>query len=423
MKRRAFIQRFPFVVSAAALTSALSARTPLPPPQARVLPGVDVLAEEGFAKIRGQRVGLLTHPAGVNRFGEKTIDVLRRAPGARLTKLFGPEHGVDGKAAADVPIQNAVDKRTGLPVFSLYGKTRRPTPEMLSGLDVMLVDLQDIGARSYTYVSCMKLVLESCFEAGVKVMVLDRPNPLGGLKADGPGLDKKWISYVGPFQVPYVHGMTIGELALAATRTPGWLKLSDAGRKNGVLEVVRMRGWRRDMRWRDTGLRWVPTSPRIPHVDSAEGYPMAGLGCQLEDFSHGSNTWYPFRLIRFTGKKPEEVERALRAKKVRGLGLGVVTLRDGTRGVYLSINNWDTIRLTELNFHMMQLSCLWSKKNPFAALPPAKRDLFNKHTGCEAFFQDLCKRGAGVDIASWTSRWTREARDFQNWSRRHWLYA
>lgn len=389
--------------------------------------GIDVLAADKFAQIRGQRVALLTHAAGVDMRGNKTIDILRHAPGVRLVKLFGPEHGIYGNAGANAPVQNITDKRSGLPVFSLYGKTRRPTPEMLKGLDTLIIDLQDIGTRSYTYVSCMRYAIEACFDNGVRVLVLDRPNPLSGLKVDGPGLDKKWQSYVGAYPVPYVHGLTIGELACAAVRSPGWLTLTAAGRRTGRLDVVKMRGWQRAMRWRDTGLLWRATSPRIPNIEAAEGYPMTGLGCQLDDFSHGVKQGfdhnYVFRFVHYSKRKAYELERVLRAKRIHGLGISPWRLHDGTEGVYLAITDWAAIRLAEPGFHMMQLSCQWAKTNPFAALTPAQRDLFNKHTGCEEFFNDLCKRGAAVDIPAWVNRWEREARVFQSWSKRFWLYA
>ena len=146
----------------------------------KVMLGIDVLESMGFAPLRGKRVGLLTHPAGVNRFGRSTVDVLRSARGVRLTALFGPEHGIYGDEKADVPVLDKIDRRTRLPVYSLYGKYRKPTPEMLKKIDVLVIDLQDIGCRSYTYISCMLWAMEAWFENGKEVVVLDRPNPLGG---------------------------------------------------------------------------------------------------------------------------------------------------------------------------------------------------------------------------------------------------
>jgi uncharacterized protein YbbC (DUF1343 family) len=395
-------------------------------PKPRVALGIDVLELNRFAQTQGRSVGLLTHAAGQNSRGRKTVDILRRAPGVRLVKLFGPEHGIHGDLPANAPVQDTLDRRTGLSVHSLYGKTRRPTPEMLRGLDTLVIDLQDIGARTYTYVTCMKYAIEACFEAGVRVVVLDRPNPLGGLKVDGPGLDEKWLSYVGAFRVPYVHGLTIGELALAAVRTPGWLKLSPAAARNGRLEVVKMRGWRRAMRWHDTGLLWRPTSPGIPNVEAAEGYPLTGLGCQAGDFSHGSKQAgkhaYFFRFIHYPKKKALELERTLRARNIPGLGVSPWRLRDGTEGVYLTITNWHALRPTETSFQMMQISCQWAAKNPFAALPKGERETAIKHIGDQAFFDELCRKGAAINIAAWVNRWRREALAFQQWSRKHWLY-
>ena len=237
------------------------------PPPYPVMLGIDVLVADGFDAVKGKRIGLLTHPAGVNRRGERTIDVLRRAPGVKLVALYGPEHGINGDVPAATNVPDSVDQRTGLPVFSVYGRYRKPTKAMLKGLDAMVIDLQDIGTRSYTFVNVMKWTMESCFENNVEVIILDRPNPLGGLKVDGPLLDAKLAvnNGVGAFRVPYVHGLTIGELARLAKdeQPPGGLAVSDAVRAHGKLTVIPMRGWTRAMRWPETGLAWVPTSNGI----------------------------------------------------------------------------------------------------------------------------------------------------------------
>ena len=166
---------------------------------------------------------------------------------------------------------------------------------MLSKIDALVIDLQDVGVRCYTYVSCMRYAMEACFENQVEVVVLDRPNPLGGEKMAGPTIDEKWMSYVGAFPMPFVHGMTIGELALWSKKTPGVLKVADSVRKLGKLTIVPMLGWKREMTWPQTGLRWIPTSPNIPSLDSVAGYPMTGLGAQLGGFRHGIGTDHPFR--------------------------------------------------------------------------------------------------------------------------------
>ncbi|MEC7609711.1 MAG: DUF1343 domain-containing protein, partial [Verrucomicrobiota bacterium] len=274
--------------------------------------GIDRLEQSGFREVAGKRIGLLTHPAGVNRHGVSSIDILRRAHNTDLVALFGPEHGIYGNEKANEPVDNKMDHRTGLPVYSLYGEFRWPSDKMLRGLDALVIDLQDIGVRSYTYVSCMLRAMESCFKNGVEVIVLDRPNPLGGLKVDGPLLDKKLRSYVGDIFTPYVHGLTIGEIARMARYCSGWIRpdrVSPQQLKAANLKVIPMRGWTRSMQWPDTGLRWIATSPYIPDLSAVLGYAMTGLGSQEGGFSHGIGTPYPFRLLRHTKKSATEIKR------------------------------------------------------------------------------------------------------------------
>lgn len=391
----------------------------------RVHLGIDVLAERGFAPLEGKRVGLLTHPAGVNRHGVSTIQILHRDPRVDLVALFGPEHGIHGDERANVPVDDRIDERTGLPVFSLYGRHRRPTREMLDRIDVMVVDLQDLGVRSYTYVSSMRYVIEECFKAGKEVMILDRPNPIGGLKVDGPPLEERWMSFVGAFRVPYVHGLTIGELARMAKEKPGVLDVPDSIRRRGNLTVIPMRGWRRDMMWPETGLRWIPTSPAIPDLSAAMGYGMTGLGTQLGNFRHGYGTLHPFRLLQFSGRSPEEIARALTARNIPGLEFRVIRFQENgqnRRGVYVFVADWETLRPTEVSFHMMALACAWSDNNPFAAATRAQRELFLKHVGDSDWWDEIATRGAAADVRGFVERWARQARAFQAESRRWWLY-
>ncbi len=393
----------------------------------KVYLGIDVLEQSGFTAIKGKRVGLLTHPAGVNRDGVSTVDILRRAPNIRLVALFGPEHGIYGDEQANVPVDDKIDPKTGLPVYSLFGKYRWPSDKMLQGLDAMLIDLQDIGVRSYTYVSCMIRTMESCFRNGVEVIVLDRPNPLGGLKADGPPLDKELRSYVGDIFTPYVHGLTIGEIAYMARNTPGWLrpeKVSPQQLKAAKLTIIPMRGWKRDMLWPATGLKWVPTSPNIPDLSAVLGYSMTGLGAQAGGFSHGIGTPFPFRLLRFKGKSADEVKRALEARHIPGLGYKVIQTksRKGSpvEGVYVKVTDWQAVRPTELSFHMMQLAAAWQQPNPFSNLKNA--NLFNKHVGSTAWWNEISQRGAQARVAGFIQNWEQQTRAFRNQARRYFLY-
>lgn len=399
------------------------AQAPVAPLTGKVMLGIDVLAAEGFARLKGLRCGLVTHRAGVNGLGQRTADVLARAPGVKLVKLFGPEHGIDGVAKADVSVGHAKDARTGLPVYSLYGATRRPTPEMLSGLDVIVIDFQDIGARSYTYISCMRYVIEACFSLPrpVRVVVLDRPNPLGGDKVDGPFLDRKWRSYVGAYETPYVHGLTIGEIARWAVATPGVLELDEATRRRGTLEVVNLRGWRRSMTWNLTGLNWTPTSPMINSSKAALGYAMSGLGCMDSGFSHSSPADQNFRFLTYPRRKAADLMAAF-GNAVPGLVLQPQQQADGTQGVYLAVGDWPQLRPTAISLFMLRQACAWAP-NPFVGLSTGKRELFIKHLGSEAFFDELRTQGARIDLVRWMKRWDGDAAAFRARTAPFRLYA
>lgn len=400
----------------------------------RVRLGIDVLAAENFSRVRGEKIGLVTNLAGVNSSGESTIKILHtrgRRAGADLVALFGPEHGIYGDVPAEKIVVGQRDTRlgTGLPVHSLYGATRRPTPEMLRGITKMVIDLQDVGARSYTFVSCMRLVMEACFEAGIPVLVLDRPNPLGGEKTDGPMLDAKWQSYVGMYPVPYVHGLTIGELARAALGE-NWLELSAATRSRAKLDVVRMIGWQRSMRWNATGLKWIPTSPYIATPDAAEGYAMTGLGCCAGKFSHTFvasrdplTLVRPFRFLSYPGKNEKEMAALVNSFGIAGLrGIPAILGGGKAKGALLAVTNWRIFRPVELSVHMMRQCCLWEKTNPFATLSGNARSLFLKHLGDEKFFDELCEKGGKINVKAWCSRWEARASEFRRTTAKYRLY-
>lgn len=422
------------VATPTATTPAPAATTPAPrPPYVYpVMLGIDVLESQGFAAVKGKRIGILTHPAGINRRGESTVDVLRRVPDVKVVALFGPEHGIYGDEKAEVLIGDRIDKKTGLPVYSLYAKDRKPRRSMLKGLDAMVIDLQDVGTRSYTYISAMKLTMEACFENNVEVVVLDRPNPLGGLKADGPGLDAKWTSYVGAFRVPYVHGLTIAELARMAKEAPRVLDVSDAVRARGKLTIIPMRGWQRSMRWPETGLTWVPTSPMIQDFSACVGYAMVGLGTYYDPrakfdigFRHGVGDQYAFRGISHKTVKSEIVEHELRSLKIPGLSFRRVSVpaKDGkpVTGVFVEITDWDDWNPTELSLYLMELACKLEKKNPFAVSDIAASG-FLRHLGSEEFFRALQKEGANINIPAYEAELQKRTKIYQTLSKRYWLY-
>lgn len=415
-----------------------AALAPTPRPEAPpeklppVMLGIDVLEADGFKAIAGKKIGLLTHAAGLNRRGEPTWSVLRRAPQSKLVTLFAPEHGLDGTIAASVNFADSIHGPTGLPIYSTHGKTRKPTKAMLKGLDAVVIDLQDIGSRSYTFASAMLTMMAACFENNIEVIVLDRPNPLGGLKVDGPPLDAEFKSYVGAFRTPYVHGLTLGELARMAKDLPRMLYIPnvidtpEAAREKGRLTVIPMRGWTRAMRWPETGLRWVPTSPMVPTYEAAVGYAMIGLGTQDSGWKSGIGKDYPFRGIHFPKKTPDEIIKAMEAYKIPGVKFlkmnGVSREGKVVPGVYVEVVDWDKWRPTEVSFYMQKQAVLWSKLNPYASLTAAETRTFNIHVGSAAWLNAIRTQGGRVDVSLFTKNWSERAATFQQTSRKYWLY-
>jgi uncharacterized protein YbbC (DUF1343 family) len=235
--------------------------------QAPIQLGNEVLFSKFHHLIQGKKVGLVTNQTGVNSQGISTIEMLRSDPEVTLTALYGPEHGIDGKAAAGAYVHSYLHPELKIPVYSLYGQTRKPTEEMLRGIDVLLFDIQDIGARSYTYMSTLNYCMAAAKTHNIPVIVLDRPNPVGGAIVDGPVAEDPYLSFVGIDNLPMAHGMTAGELALFFNRKIG-----------ADLTVVPMEGYTRSMIFQDTGLTWIPSSPRIPDIESVFGYMATGLG-------------------------------------------------------------------------------------------------------------------------------------------------
>jgi uncharacterized protein YbbC (DUF1343 family) len=253
--------------------------------------GIDVLEEWQFNRLKGMRVGLITNATGIDSQGQSTVDILRNAPGVQLVALFAPEHGVYGSDYAGAYVPSSIDARTGLPVYSLYGPTRKPTPQMLQGIDVLVYDIQDIGCRSYTFISTMGLAMEAAGEAGIKFYVLDRPDPLNGDRVEGMLPAPGSLNFECQWDIPYVYGMTPGELAYMIEGSTGWIK------KKPKLTIVPMTGWYRSMSWPETGLMWVPTSPHIPTAETALDYVATGFLGEAGGVDQGIGYTLPFALF------------------------------------------------------------------------------------------------------------------------------
>jgi uncharacterized protein YbbC (DUF1343 family) len=278
-----------------------------------VLTGIDVLQRDGFSPLAGRRVGLITNHTGVNRQGVATAQLLRQAPGVQIVALFSPEHGPEGKL--DAKVADARDPLTGLPVYSLYGKTRKPTAEMLKGVDTLVFDIQDIGARFYTYISTMGHAMQAAAEHKLRFVVLDRPNPINGRDVAGPVLDAGRESFVGFHRLPVRHGMTVGELARMFN---GELRL------DLDLHVVRMEGWRREMFHDATGLRWINPSPNMRSLTEAILYPGIGL-LETTNLSVGRGTATPFEVLGAPWLDGPRLAAALADARLPGVSVTAIT--------------------------------------------------------------------------------------------------
>lgn len=287
--------------------------------------GDDILLEKYSHLIDGKRIGLITNQTGVNSNGTSMIDVLASYPGASLTALYSPEHGLDGKAKAGAYVTSYTHPTLKIPVYSLYGTTRMPTPAMLKNVDVLIFDMQDIGARSYTFMSTMNYCMVAAQKAGLPIVILDRPNPLGGTIVDGPVLEDKFKTFVGVDNLPMSHGMTAGELAYFFNR-----------KIKAKLSVVPMEGYTRNMIFQDTGLKWVQSSPLMPNIESVFGYNATGLGEGTGIFQDGPFTW-----IGGKGIDSKKYAALMNGAKLPGVTF-VAEKRGSSGGVRLKITNYRT---------------------------------------------------------------------------------
>jgi uncharacterized protein YbbC (DUF1343 family) len=308
--------------------------------QAPVLAGIDVLANEGFARLRGKRVALLTNQTGRARDGTSTIDLIAHAP-VTLVALFSPEHGIRGQLDEKVP--SSRDAATGLPIYSLYGETRRPTDAMLAGIDTLVVDLQDIGARLYTYPSTIAYVMEEAAKRRLRVVVLDRPNPIDGFDVEGPYQDPSVVGFSGYLQMPLRHGLTIGELA----------RLFNGERTLAAdLDVVAMKNWRRQDWFDDTGLAWANPSPNMRNMVAATLYPGVGA-IEGTNISVGRGTDTPFEQFGAPWIDGTELAAVLNARALPGIRFYPVTFTpapgaklagQACHGVFMIVTDRDRLR-------------------------------------------------------------------------------
>ena len=388
-----------------------------PAPTAAIMTGAAKLVGSDFAAIAGRRVGLVTnHTARVD--GAHLADVLADAPNVTLAAILAPEHGFRGAAEAGASVDDGRDSRTGVPIFSLYGATKKPTQRMLRNLDVLVFDIQDIGARFYTYISTMGLAMQAAAEAGIPFVVLDRPNPLGGTDVSGFVLEKPLASFVGQYPIPIVHGMTVGELARmikGERMLPGLDRLD--------LVVIEMTGWQRGMRWPDTGQTWIATSPNIPSFASALVYPGIGVVGELA-VNEGRGTPEPFTVFGarwFDGRLAADRLNALALPGVRFEGVsytprsipGVATnprfLGQKISGVRLDVTDVDRFAPLETGMHAIAEVYRQAPTRERAALFPNVA-MFHAIAGTRRLMAMIKAGKSGAEIVA---AWQPEVSDFK----------
>lgn len=410
------MKRFIVILSALALLCSFSFAQKI-----RIKTGIEVLKEQGFKQLAGKRVGLITNPTGVDNNMKSTIDILHEAKNIRLVSLFAPEHGVRGDAHAGDNVENTIDERTGLTVYSLHGKTKSPTADMLKDIDVLVYDIQDIGCRSFTYISTMGLAMEAAAANNVEFMVLDRPNPLGGIKIEGGLVEDKFTSFVSQYPIPYVYGLTCGELALLLNGE-GMLK------NKCKLQVVKMKGWKRKMTYDQTGLQWIPSSPHIPQPISSAFYPVSGILGELGYMSIGVGYTIPFQMFAAEWINADDLSVSLNSLHLPGLYFRPIHLRPfysvgqgkQLQGVQVHIMNYEKARLSEIQFYVMQqIATLYPDKAIFDNADEKRYRMFDQVCGSDYVRLTFAKNNRFDDIKDF---WYKDTEPFQRLSKKYYLY-
>lgn len=387
---------------------------------AQVQTGIDVLRENNFDLLQGKRVGLVTNPTGVDSRLRSTIDILFEH--VNLTALYGPEHGVRGDFSAGDHVGDQVDPQTGIPVYSLYGKSRKPAPEVLENVDVIVYDIQDIGARSYTYISTMGLVMEAAAEQDKEVVILDRPNPLGGLRVEGPLVEEGYHSFVSQYKIPYVYGLTCGELALFLNEEG---MLEDG--KKCKLQVVPMKGWTRDKSFDQTGLQWVATSPHIPDYRAAFGYPATGIIGELDPNMIGIGYTLPFQLLVTESIDATQLADAMNELELEGVIFRPVYIKPyymakkgvPLQGVQIHFTDLSKVRLTDIQFWFLQEARkLDPSFDPFGGKED-RYQMFDRVVGSDYFRTRFLK---DYNFESLREFWSHDEASFKQKSSKYYLY-
>jgi len=382
-----------------------------------VILGVENFLQNHLSLVRGKRVGLVTNPSGVNRQLQSTADLLFQHPQVNLVALYAPEHGIRGAIYAGQKVSSQTDPKTRLPIFSLYGKTRKPTAQMLSGVDTLLIDLQEVGVRSYTYIYSMAKVMEAAAAYNKEVIVLDRPNPIGGVAVEGNIVQEGYFSFVGMYPIPYRYGMTIGELAQLFNREY---------QINSKLTVIPLINWQREMSWGDTKLPWVPTSPHVPHWKTPLLMAATGTIGELGVLSVGVGYTLPFELIGATWFNGEKFASALNRLKLPGVIFRPVYFKpyygifkgEICQGVQLHVTDINAFKPFITGVHLMKTAmALYPRHNLFAK--QSRLRMFNKVMGSDHILKSLQQ---GYSVQQIEAAWQKPLNHFKKIRKKYLIY-
>lgn len=388
---------------------------------AQVKPGIEVLRDHDFEGLKGKRVGLITNPTGVDNKLKSTIDILAEAPGVELKALYSPEHGVRGDVHAGDKVDTYTDKATGVPVYSIYGKTRKPSADMLKDIDVLVYDIQDNGCRSFTFISTMGLAMQACAENGKEFMVLDRPNPVGGNKIEGNLTEDSCISFVSQFPIPYLYGLTPGELAQ-------YLNEEGVNGKKVELSVVPMEGYDRNMTFSETGMPWVLPSPHMPSADHALYYPMTGILGELYAMSIGVGYTLPFQLFCADWIDAEALTAKLNGMQIPGVMWRPIYIKpfystgkgEHLQGVQVFVTDKDAAPLSLTQFYVMEaLAEMYPDHKLFDIADPKRFDMFDKVVGSKEIRSRFGKNYKVADIIDY---WNKDVEPFRAASAKYHIY-
>lgn len=389
----------------------------------KVLLGLDVLERDNFSILSGKRVGLITNHTGLNSRLESNVNLFTKAKNFDLVSVFSPEHGFRGFNYAGESVDDYTDSTTGIKYYSLYGKRQKPIPEMLTDIDVLVYDIQDIGCRSYTYISTLGYAMEAAAENNIEFVVLDRPNPLGGLRIEGNIPEDNFISFVSRFKIPYVYGLTSGELA--------YLLNEEGMLSNGVkckLNIIKMNGWERWMHFNDTGLIWVPSSANVPNSATPFYLVATGVLGELVTISIGVTYTLPFQIFAAEWINPDTLAYHMNNLNLAGVIFRPITFKTNygiwmdkiLNGVQIHFTDVEKINLIELQFHFMEVhNRLYPEKKVFELADSTRVKMFDKVMGTDQIRLKFSERYRVEDIKDILGK---DINQFREISKKYYLY-